>query len=191
MKLHYSGRYSLDPASLPNTGHRPGAVAFKEVQDTKALSFVANGLAVLLMILLAIPVFFRCLSFFDSDQLVLSCVFPMFTLLPHELLHALCFREDVYLYTNLRQGMLFVIGPEDMSKSRFILMSLLPNLVFGFLPYALGMAFPQWMGLAVFGALCIGIGAGDYYNVFNALTQVPNGAKIYTYGINSFWYRPI
>lgn len=190
MKLHYKGRYNLDPASLPNTGHRPGSVAFKEVQDTKTLSIIANGLGVLLIILLAVPAFLRCRGFFDPQQMALGCVFSIFTLLPHELLHALCFREDVYLYTNLRQGMLFVTGPEDMSKSRFILMSLLPNLVFGFLPYILGMVFPQWMGLAAFGTLCVGMGGGDYYNVANALIQVPNGAKIYVYGINSFWYKP-
>ena len=190
MKLHYQGAYNLDPATLPNSGHRPGAVAFKEVQDTKTLSIIANGLGVLLMILLAVPAFFRCRGHFDSTQLMLGCILPLAALLPHELLHAACFREDVYLYTNLRQGMLFVVGPEDMSKSRFIFMSLLPNLVFGLLPYAAGMIFPQLMGLAAFGAVCIGMGGGDYYNVFNTLTQVPNGAKIYSYGMNSFWYKP-
>lgn len=48
---------------------------------------------------------------------------------PHELLHALCFKKDVYLYTNLKQGMLFVIGTETMSKGRFIFMSMLPNII--------------------------------------------------------------
>ena len=30
---------------------------------------------------------------------------------------------------------LFAVGPEDMSKGRFIFMSLLPNVVFGIIPY--------------------------------------------------------
>ena len=113
----------------------------------------------------------------------------MAVLLPHELLHAACFRKDVYLYTNLRQGMLFVVGPEDMSKARFLLMSLLPNIVFGLIPYAIGMALPN-MALSAFGAICTGMGAADYNNVFNTLTQVPNGAKIYASGFNSYWYLP-
>lgn len=189
MRLHYKGTYDLDPSSLPQTGHRPGAVPFREAKDTKALSIIANGLGILIMVLLAIPAILRCRSTFNENQLLAGCILPMAALLPHELLHAACFREDVYLYTNLRQGMLFVVGPEDMSKPRFIFMSLLPNLLFGFLPYIAGMALPN-LGIAMFGTLCTGMGAGDYYNVFNTLTQVPNGAKIYSYQFNSFWYLP-
>lgn len=48
----------------------------------------------------------------------LGSILSMLTLFPHELLHAICFREDVYLYTNLAQGMLFVIGPETMTRRR-------------------------------------------------------------------------
>lgn len=189
MRLHYRGTYDLDPGSLPQSGHRPGAVPFKEAKDSKALAVIANGLCVVIMILLTIPAVLRCGSTFDINQMIPACVFPMAALLPHEILHAVCFREDVYLYTNLKQGMLFVIGPEDMSKSRFIFMSLLPNLVFGLIPYMIGMALPN-LALAMFGAICTGMGAGDYYNVFNTLTQVPNGAKIYSYQFNSYWYLP-
>lgn len=189
MRLHYKGVYSLDPNTLPQSGHRPGAVPFREVKDTKALSAVANVLSVLITALLIIPAVLRGRGTFDPVQMILGCVLPMAALLPHELLHAICFREDVYLYTNLRQGLLFVVGPEDMSKFRFIFMSLLPNLVFGVIPYIIGMALPN-LALAMFGAICTGMGAGDYYNVFNTLTQVPNGAKVYTYQFNSYWYLP-
>ena len=114
----------------------------------------------------------------------------MVTLFPHELLHAICFKEDVYLYTNLEQGMLFVVGPEKMSKRRFIFMSLLPNLILGFLPYLVGMMFPDLLFFAVFGAINLGCGAGDYYNVFNAMMQMPKHAQTYLYGMNSYWYLP-
>ena len=87
-------------------------------------------------------------------------------------------------------GMLFVCGPEDFSRGRFVFMSLLPNLAFGFLPYAVGLIFPSLGWLGLFGAFCIGAGAGDYYNVFNALTQMPRGARAYMYGLNTYWYMP-
>lgn len=189
MRLHYSGTYNLDPSTLPQSGHRPGAVPFKEAKDSKALAVIANVLAVVIIALLIVPAIFRGRHTFDQNAMITACVFPIAVLLPHELLHAVCFREDVYLYTNLRQGMLFVVGPEDMSKARFILMSLLPNIVFGFLPYIAGMLLPN-MALAMFGAICTGMGAGDYYNVFNTLTQVPGGAKVYSYQFNSYWYLP-
>lgn len=86
-------------------------------------------LSLVLLVVLAIPAVVRGREHFDYIQLMAGCILPMLTLFPHELLHAVCFKEDVYLYTNWKQGMLFVVGPESMSKSRFIFMSLLPNIV--------------------------------------------------------------
>lgn len=190
MKLHYKGKYDLNPESLPHGEHQPNAVPFKEAKDAKTLSVIANIAAFVIILVLAVPAFFRMRGSYSSWQAMLGCVASLLVLFPHEFLHAICFKEDVYLYTNWKQGMLFVIGPETMSKSRFIVLSLLPNLVFGILPYLIGMLFPQLTFLIVFGVLSTGMGAGDYYNVFHALTQMPKGARTYLYGFNSFWYLP-
>lgn len=192
MKLHYKGTYDLNPDSLPHGEHKPNAVPFKEAQSTKKLAIIANVAGFFLIILLVIPAFIRCKDQIIDHywQIMLGCFASLLSLFPHEFLHAICFKEDVYLYTNLKQGLLFVVGPETMSKSRFIFMSLLPNIVFGFIPYIIGMIFPSLVFLLVFGILCIGSGAGDYYNVFNAATQMPKGAKTYLYKFNSFWYIP-
>lgn len=190
MKLHYTGRYDLNPDSLPSGEHKPNAVPFKEAKDTKTLALIANIAAFIIIILLAVPAFIRCREYASQWQLLLGCIASLLILFPHELLHAVCFKDDVYLYTNFKQGLLFVVGPEDMSKSRFILMSLLPNIVFGFIPYIIGMLFPKLVFLLAFGTLATGMGAGDYYNVFNALTQMPKGARTYLHKFNSFWYMP-
>lgn len=192
MKLHYKGKFDLNPESLPHGEHMPGAVPFKEAADSKQMGIIANGLCLVIIILLGIPAFMRCKDILleHTLQLYLGCIASMLILFPHEFLHAICFKEDVYLYTNLAQGMLFVVGPETMSKARFVGMSLLPNIVFGFIPYIIGMIYPQWIFLTVFGLLSTGMGAGDYYNVFNALTQMPKGARTYLYQFNSYWYMP-
>ena len=39
-------------------------------------------------------------------------------------------------------------------------------------------------------AVCLSMGTGDYYNVFNALTQMPKGAKTYLDGFHSWWFLP-
>ena len=191
MKLHYMGKFDLNPESLPHGEHKANAVAFREAEDSRKLGIIANIASVILMLVLAVPAFFRCRG--QAGDLIgwgLACFTPMAILFPHELLHGLCFREDVYLYTNWKQGMLFVVGPEDMSKGRFVFMSLLPNLVFGVIPYLVGLLFPHLTFLVVMGVLCTGMGAGDYYNVFNALTQMPRGARTYLYGFHSYWYLP-
>ena len=200
MKLHYMKKYNLDPDSLPHGEHMPGAVRFKEAESTKEMAVIANVSALVIMVILAVPAIMRCLSFFSdalgenmSDyavELWVGSLLSLAILFPHEILHAICFKEDVYLYTNFKQGMLFVVGPETMSKGRVVFMSLLPNLVFGIIPYTLGMIFPQYGWLLGLGILATGMGAGDYYNIFNALTQMPKGARTYLYKFNSYWYMP-
>ncbi len=192
MKLHYMGKFNKDPESLPHGDHKPNAVKFKEPEDPKKLAIVANAISVVIMILLAVPAFFRRGSFVASDfwEFYIGIILPLLTLFPHEILHAICFKNDVYLYTNFSQGMLFVVGPETMTKGRFVFMSLLPNIVFGIIPYIIGMILPDNVFLLSLGILATGMGAGDYLNVFNALTQMPKGARTYLYQFNSYWYIP-
>ena len=192
MKLHYKGKYDLNPESLPHGEHMPGAVKFKEAENSKQMAIIANILSVVLMMVFAVLAVLRAREYIVDSiwQMPLGFLASLVTLFPHEILHAVCFKEDVYLYTNMKQGMLFVVGPESMSKGRFIFMSLLPNLVFGFLPYCIGMIFPQMGFFLALGCMAIGMGAGDYYNVFNALRQMPKGAKTYLYQFNSYWYMP-
>lgn len=192
MRLHYKGKYDLNPESLPHGQHMPGAVPFKEAKDSKQLSLIANAASVVIMFLLAVPAYFRCREFLWASpfQMMLGAIASMLIMFPHEILHALCFKEDVYLYTNWKQGLLFVVGPETMSKGRFIFMSLLPNLVFGIIPYLIGILFPSQVFAVVLGILATGMGAGDYYNVLNALTQMPKGSRTYLYQFSSYWYIP-
>ena len=192
MRIHYMGKYNLDPESLPHGDHMPGAVKFKEASTTKELAVIANILSLAIFIILLFIAIMRSgkLFFNDSFQWTTGCLFSLLMLFPHELLHAICFKEDVYLYTNWRQGMLFVVGPETMSKCRSIFMSLLPNIVLGIIPYILGMLYPKIVFLLVLGMISVSAGAGDYYNVFNALTQMPKGSRTYLYQFNSYWYIP-
>ena len=192
MKLHYKGKYDLNPESLPHGEHIPGAVPFKEAKDSRKLAIIANAASVVIMVLLAVPAWFRCREYLFASpfQMMFGAIASMLILFPHEILHALCFKGDVYLYTNWKQGLLFVVGPETMSKGRFIFMSLFPNLVFGIIPYLLGMLLPNLVFAVVLGILATGMGAGDYYNVFNAATQMPRGSRTYLYQFNSYWYIP-
>jgi len=86
--------------------------------------------------------------------------------------------------------MLFVVGPEAMTKTRYIFMSLFPNIVFGLIPYIIGMLNPSSTWLLSWGVLSLSMGAGDYYNVYNAITQMPKGAMTYLHKFNSYWYIP-
>ena len=191
MKLVYKGTYTSE-ANLPVREHPDGYVPFREAEDMKKLAVMLNMVAVPLFVLAVLVLVLRGLPYFKENglQLTMGMLLPVLCLFPHELLHAVCFRGEVELWTDLKMGMLFVVGTEDMSKGRFVFMSLLPNLVFGILPYVLFLLHPQWVMLGVLGAINVPMGIGDYYNVYNCLIQVPEGACVYLSGMHSYWYRP-
>lgn len=189
MKLHYMGKYSGDENSLPKREHPENAVQFKEPDDMKKLSAIMNTAAMVITFILVFIVAFISEKSFFSLWGLLGMAVSMVTLIPHEFLHAVCYKGDVQMYQNLKQGMMFVVGTEDMSKLRFIIMCLCPNIVFGLIPFIIFLIFPNLVFFGTLGALAIGMGAGDYLNVYYALTQVPNGAKIYGSGFHSYWYK--
>ena len=187
MRFHYGGKYNDDPSSLQGHPHEPDYVPFKEAKDMKTLALVANGIAVVIFIITFI-ILVKVGGF--GSVSIIGVVLSLLVMVPHEFLHGCCFKGDVYMYTNLSKGLLFVVGPETFSKGRFVLMSLLPNIVFGLIPFVLFLINPSWGILGTLGAISLASGAGDYYNVYNALTQMPKGARTYMNGTNSYWYMP-
>ena len=187
MRFHYAGKYNGDPSTLQGHPHEENYVAFKEAKDMNTLALIANGIAIgIAIITFALLIIRGGFGAFSIWGAVLSIL----VMVPHEFLHGLCFKEDVYMYTNLSKGLLFVIGPETFSKARFVFMSLLPNIVFGLIPFILFFINPSLKILGTLGAISLASGAGDYYNVFNALTQMPKGARTYLNGTRSYWYMP-
>ena len=190
MIFHYAGKYNGDESSLPYKEHHPNATPFKEPEDTKKLSLIANGGCILIMGILAIPFLILGIEYIPDNAIwmMIGGICGGLSLLPHELLHAICYKKDVYMYNDLAHMLMFVVGTEDMSKGRFIFMCLCPNLILGVIPYILFLIFPQFVGLGVFGIICIGMGFGDYLNIYNAIKQMPKKSKTYLCGMHSYWY---
>ena len=192
MKLHYRGKFDGKEESLPTKEHHPGAVRFRE-PEPKKFTLIANLGAFLLAFLLLVPFFLLGRDYFSAKTplyLFIACMAFWAAMIPHELMHASCFRGDVYLYTWLSRGALFVIGPEDMSRARFVFMSLLPNLVLGVAPFFVFLCLPRLYAVGLFGVIALASGFGDYINVFHALTQMPKGARTYLNGFHSYWFMP-
>lgn len=185
-RFHFAGRYNDDPESLITHEHEPGYVPFKEIDDMNRMALFMNGLSVVIAVLVFGVYFYFCGLVFD----IIGTILALLVMVPHEFLHGICFPGDVYMYEDLRKGMLFVVGPGIFSKARFVFMCMLPNLVFGFIPYIIFLFDHSQTMLGTLGAFSIAAGAGDYYNVFNALTQMPKGSRTYMHGMRSYWYMP-
>ncbi len=187
MKFHNAGKFNGDVESLPKREHEDGAVMFKEPTDMTMFSIYMNIFAMVLMFVLTFVTSYIVGEFtFDT----IGCLLALLCMVPHEYLHAICFKEDVYMYRNLKQGTMFVVGPENMSKFRFCFMSMFPCLILGIIPYVIFLINPSLVTLGTMGTISMASCAGDFYNVFNAITQMPKGAKTYLCGMNSYWYMP-
>lgn len=189
MKIKYMGPYNGEESSLPDGPIPSQAVRFEEPETPQKLVVVASVISVVILLVTLIPALFcEWYSFLGLPSL-LGMLVSLILSIPHEYVHAICFRETAYIYTNWKQGMLFVVGPEDMSKARFIFMSLLPNILFGLIPYVLGFLLHSSF-LTSLGFMSLSMGAGDYLNVWNAFRQMPKGSKTFLRGFHSWWYKP-
>ena len=188
MRLHYKGKFDGNVDNLPKgeLEKHENAVKFKEIDDIKKLMIIMNIVAFIVMLILGVVYVFRIGN--KAQFSWIGIILSFLTLFPHEILHAICFKEDVDMY--LADGGAFVCGTETMSKFRFIFMSLLPNVIFGFIPFIIFLFFPNMTILGTLGLVAISMGVGDYYNVFNALTQMPKGARCFMEKQNSYWYMP-
>lgn len=155
MNIHFVKNYNGDETIFPQREHPKNAVKFKEAENMKNFSKIINLYSIVIFIMLTIIIFLRTRSLNLS---VIGILLSLICAFPHELLHAVLFKSDVYLYSDLKLGLLFIIGTEDMSKLRFIFMSLLPNLVFGFIPFIIFLINPDCTILGTLGAASISMG---------------------------------
>ena len=193
MKLIYKGKYGGIVEEFESAKSVKNATKYKEAENLdemgKLILIPSNVIQnVLLLIVILIVGFDNIVN--TLIVFILAFIVSLLTMIPHELLHAICYRKKVYLYINLKQLMLFIVGEDHLSKWGFIFMSMLPNVLFGFIPFILFLINNNLLFLGFLGSMCISYGTGDYHNVWNTLTQVPNGAKVFAKGHNSYWYVP-
>lgn len=197
MKLIWKGKFhseeQLKIGNLPEN-----AVKFKEPETPAKLSMVAS--------LFIIPVIFIVgITFFIKDKMgisetlynfsILGMLLSYLVIIPHEFLHAIAFpvEAEVEIWYSFKHMMAFVFSTHPTSKWRFIFLSLLPNIVFGFIPLVAWIFMPQSLGAITditinFAIFSLMMGCGDFLNVFNALTQMPKNSITQLSGFHSYWY---
>ena len=201
MKIIYKGRYENEK-QLPKGILPPNAIKFKEPETPEKLAEAAIWFLLPTAILAALIVlgsFFlhgRLNAQFSVIYFLVGALLSLLTLFPHELLHAVCFGKnaEVELYIMPKQFMAFVCSVQPVTKMRFIFLSLLPNLIFGWIPLIIWALMPYTEIysdiLFSFSVMSVTHGIGDYLNVFNASRQMPKGSMQQLSGFNSYWFMP-
>lgn len=119
-------------------------------------------------------------------KIFFGLLFGFLSLPIHELLHAILYKEETYMYMDLFKGRAFVISKEMVSKNKYIFISLFPNFILGIMPIIIGFLLEN-LYLYFFGIYSIFIGVYDYINVYYVLRTVPNNSKIFLTKNGGFW----
>ena len=111
MRLHNAGKYSGNENDLPQREHPVGYVPFKEPENMKKFALQMNFLAIAILIVTLGLFYFRLFKWHLAagdpsgvfgKGFILGFALYLATLIPHEFLHAIWFKEDVYYYHNLK-----------------------------------------------------------------------------------------
>lgn len=199
MKLTWKGKYkSVEQLSY---GNLPAdAVKFKEPNSPLMVNLVSSLFVIPVFILIGVTIYVKGLfagvtdyDFFNTWGILLA----LLMIIPHELLHAIMFPKDaeVEIWFSLKNMMAFVFSTYPVTKKRFILLSLLPNIVFGVIPLFIWLLIPKGFTsisnmIFSFAFFSLLFGIGDYMNVFNAAIQMPAKSITQLSGFHSYWYLP-
>ena len=202
MKLRYMG-VCKDFNKLPVGDLPEHAVKFVEPDNKEELEKAVLPFMLPPIILIGLALLIRFLVYgglnlnisLDMWRVLLICIALIFAaMIIHELLHAICFPKDseVHIYINL--SFFFVHSTAPVSKRRFIFMSLLPNIILGFLPLIIWIFVPLPIAISttvlIFSAIMLICGCGDYMNAYNAYRQMPINSMQQLSGMNSYWFMP-
>lgn len=198
VKLVWKGRYK-DASQLEKGVLPENAVKFKEPDTPAKVNFFAA------LYIIPVFIFAAALALIKNSiagySVITSFSYTGFavaflTIVPHELLHAVCFPKEakVFVYYSIKNLMVFITSVCPVSKSRFIFLSLCPSLVFGIVPLAVWLFYPSasYMtdALFFFGISSLLLGLGDFMNIKNAFFQMPRGSLTQLSGFNSYWFMP-
>lgn len=200
MKLIWKGKFENEK-QLPLGNLPDNAVRFKEPETPAKLNLVASLFIIPVIIIIGIAVVIKMLL---SNSAISFTIFSVWgvaltflVIIPHEFLHAIAFPKhaEVQVWYSLKNMMAFVISTCPTSKSRFIFLSLLPNIVFGFIPLIVWIFIPPEFSqiseiVFSFASFSLLMGIGDFLNVFNATIQMPKRAITQLSGFHSYWYLP-
>ena len=123
MRIHYAGKFDGDVSKLPHRKHEKNAVGFKEAETVEGVEKAGLKVVPAILVIETIPLILLRINPFSLhiSSFFAGLTLAILTLPVHEVLHAVCFRGDVYIFSNLKRGMAFTVGTESMSKRHFFI----------------------------------------------------------------------
>jgi len=193
MKLIFKGKCK-NVNALPESTLPDNAVPFREPENAVTLNLMAAVFCIPLgIVILCFLIGKMLLGGSLGGSSVVGFLLALVAILPHELLHAVCFPKDAEVHLYYTNWGAFVVCDAPITKARFIWLSLTPMLVLGVLSLLVWLFVPGgfWAdALQTFGVLNLLFGCGDCVNIWNAARQMPKGSLQQLSGFHSYWYMP-
>jgi len=197
MKVKYKGILKRNEP-LPSWPLPVDAIRVKEPDNYQMITLVSLLFIIPALVLVAIVALMsyklhgeHTVSGFSWVGLALSFA----VMIPHEFLHAICFGKgaEVEMYFLPQSGNVALTSARAISKRRFIILSLLPGLILGWIPLLIWAILPYpgvSDALFTFSIICAAVhGAGDNVGVYNIIRQVPKGSMMQMSGNNPHWFK--
>lgn len=205
LNIHIKGEFKDEQQLIQGKKLPVNAIQFQEgetLQSAFRLGFIFSLPIMLPIIILSV---IRCSGIdkklkFDINFIiaaVIVIIIGQILVYLHEFIHAVFYPKEsektIWKYT--KQGAYFIYCDAKVSKTRFIILCIAPSVILGIIPFLI-----WYITAPLFSAewiVCIMVltwamtflSIGDFANIFNAITQVPKNAKIFNYGIHSYWIK--
>jgi hypothetical protein len=135
---------------------------------------------------------------FDSDfaiAAITTMILGITSLVVHEFIHAILYPKEAIksIWKDSKNNAYFLYCDALVSKRRFIVLSIAPAIILGIVPFIIWYIVApiislEWVVCTMLMIWWMTFDAiGDYANVFNAIRQVPKNARIFNYGVHSYW----
>ena len=205
LNIRIMGKYTDEKQVIEGKTLICGAVQFKEGKNVMG----ALGLGFLLCVPIILPMIVvsvkRCREI--NVHLDMNAGFAVATIMMivlawgltyvHEFIHAAMYpRESVKtIWIDTRQGVYFVYCDALITRCRYVVLSLAPSVILGFIPFMIWYVIApnlngEWnISIMVLTWMMVVMSIGDYTNVFNTIRQVPKEASVFNYGMHSYWVR--
>lgn len=205
LNIKIMGKYEDESQLIEGKVLPDGAVGFREgksLRDAFGLGLVLSWPIMIPMVILSIRRLWSLdkeveLNIYFAVVAIAMIVLGWVLTYVHEFIHAILYpkKSTKTIWKVPEQGAFFVYCDARVSKLRFIAICFAPVVILGIIPFIV------WYILApvLSGEWNVGLmmtiwwmtfsAIGDYANVFNTIRQVPKGARVFNYGMHSYWIK--
>ncbi len=203
LNITYMGKFENEKQLIGNDKLPIKAIQFKEgkeINDLFNLGFTLE-LPIIIPIIIITIIRIQNIEGHISLNFKTFCIIAIAILMNyilkfvHEYIHACLYpaksKKTIWKYTS--NGAYFIYCNTRISKIRFIVISLAPMIILGIIPFILWLFIADKIDLIIslvyvfLTWIMIFFAMGDLANIYNTIKQVPQNAKVFNYGLHSYW----